>query len=317
VGVVVSDIDLKGESSIQVVVSSSASGVPVVGQLTEVNPGSGVFDGAISLGKNPGQLLVQDGGTITVRYIDSNDGSGLPAETVATSADRLQSSRDQRVTVGALSETTATIAWSSSEPAAGRLLYGSECALATTEVGSALRSESHEVQLSGLTPGTRYFFTLRTTDAVGNVTEDDRAGLCYSFSTSAPVCGFQDDLEPAPVDGWTHFADQAADDWAPAEFTGARSPPHAWHATGFDGFKDASLVSPPLDIEAGDIFKFWHTFQLERGYDGAVLEISKDGGAEWSDLGPYITRGGYVDVVSGNPLGDRMAWTGQRSDAMT
>ena len=317
VGVVVSDIDLKGESSIQVVVSSSASGVPVVGQLTEVNPGSGVFDGAISLGKNPGQLLVQDGGTITVRYIDSNDGSGLPAETVAIAQIDCKAPEISGVTVGALSETTATIAWSSSEPAAGRLLYGSECALATTEVGSALRSESHEVQLSGLTPGTRYFFTLRTTDAVGNVTEDDRGGLCYSFSTSAPVCGFQDDLEPAPVDGWTHFADQAADDWAPAEFTGARSPPHAWHATGFDGFKDASLVSPPLDIEAGDIFKFWHTFQLERGYDGAVLEISKDGGAEWSDLGPYITRGGYVDVVSGNPLGDRMAWTGQRNDAMT
>jgi hypothetical protein len=62
---------------------------------------------------------------------------------------------------------------------------------------------------------------------------------------------------------------------------------------------------------------FWHAFQLELGYDGAVIEVSTDGGATWSDLGPSIRRGGYVDVVSGNPLGDRMAWTGQRSSAMS
>jgi hypothetical protein len=44
-----------------------------------------------------------------------------------------------------------------------------------------------------------------------------------------------------------------------------------------------------------------------------VLEISADGGATWTDLGPYITANGYDGTISsgsGNPLGGRQAWTG-------
>ena len=61
------------------------------------------------------------------------------------------------------------------------------------------------------------------------------------------------------------------------------------------------------------MLSFWHRYQIEGGFDGAVLEISTDGGGTWSDLGPYITANGYTGTISTNyrnPLGGQPAWTG-------
>ena len=42
-----------------------------------------------------------------------------------------------------------------------------------------------------------------------------------------------------------------------------------------------------------------------------MIEISNDDGANWTDLGPSITSGGYVaPLQAGSPLGGRNAWTG-------
>ncbi len=57
---------------------------------------------------------------------------------------------------------------------------------------------------------------------------------------------------------------------------------------------------------------FFHIFNFEPGFDGGVLEISTDSGVTWEDLGSRIITGGYdgkVTSASGNPLGNRLAWT--------
>jgi hypothetical protein len=68
-----------------------------------------------------------------------------------------------------------------------------------------------------------------------------------------------------------------------------------------------------IPSNAGHIrLSFFHIFNFEPGFDGGVLEISADGGATWEDLGSRIIAGGYdgkVPSTSGNPLGDRLAWT--------
>ncbi|MEW6210038.1 MAG: S8 family serine peptidase [Acidobacteriota bacterium] len=68
-----------------------------------------------------------------------------------------------------------------------------------------------------------------------------------------------------------------------------------------------------IPSNAGQIrLSFFHIFNFEPGFDGGVLEISVDGGATWEDLGSRIIAGGYdgkVTSASGNPLGDRLAWT--------
>jgi hypothetical protein len=317
VEIVLSDLDLRGRTTAAVTVESTADPEAAVVILTESGAGTGMFQGSLQLGSGEGMLGAADGATITVHYQDQDDGTGKPSESTATAAVDCRAPSIEDVRIDELTESTARVSWTTDEESVGAVLHGAACLVDPVEVSVPRRSRSHAVTLEGLAPGARRFVAVSSTDAVGNNAVATKGGPCFSFHTSTLVCGFEDDVEPAPVPGWTHSADQGPDDWAAIQFAGAHSPTRAWRATAADGFKDSSLAMPALDLGPGDGLTFWHTFQLELGYDGAVIEISTDGGATWSDLGPSIRRGGYVDIVSGNPLGDRMAWTGQRTGPMT
>jgi hypothetical protein len=93
--------------------------------------------------------------------------------------------------------------------------------------------------------------------------------------------------------------------------------------------KDASLILPPVDLSSASVLTFWHNFDFARfpptpatgaSYQsGGVLELSKDGGTTWIDLGPYITSGVYNGTIAAsatNPLAGRPAWVGS-SDGET
>lgn len=116
--------------------------------------------------------------------------------------------------------------------------------------------------------------------------------------------------EPA---GWTHQAQQGTDDWRVVS-TNNHTPGGAWSwfSSNVSSTKDDLLVSPPYDLgTAGSTLEFWHFVDVETNYDGAVAEISTDGGANWQDLGPYFTAGGYdATLNSANPIGGRPGWTG-------
>ena len=82
---------------------------------------------------------------------------------------------------------------------------------------------------------------------------------------------------------------------------------------------DHTLTSPPLQVApTGNFtFTFQHNFDFEKDpsffYDGGVVEISNDGGANWSDIGTSLSPG-YTSTLynqSGNPLGGRAAYCGQ------
>jgi len=98
-------------------------------------------------------------------------------------------------------------------------------------------------------------------------------------------------------------------------------PNHALH--GFDsGFQsDTALVSPLFSVDAAAPFSvtFRHRYRFETDpfdgthFDGAVVEISEDGGATWRDvtaLGATPSYGGMV-LLSENVLGGRQAYVGQ------
>jgi len=60
-------------------------------------------------------------------------------------------------------------------------------------------------------------------------------------------------------------------------------------------------------------FSFWHRYNTEEGWDGGVVEISTNGGANWTDLGANMTQNGYnssMGTGSNNPLGGRAAFSG-------
>jgi hypothetical protein len=62
---------------------------------------------------------------------------------------------------------TATVRWTTDEPATHRVEYGTTSALGSVKTASG-RSTSHAVGLSGLTPNTTYYYRVVTADAAGN-----------------------------------------------------------------------------------------------------------------------------------------------------
>ncbi len=44
--------------------------------------------------------------------------------------------------------------------------------------------------------------------------------------------------------------------------------------------------------------RFFHQYSIDEGTAGGLVEISTDGGAIWTDLGPYFIRNGYVRPVT-------------------
>ena len=58
---------------------------------------------------------------------------------------------------------------------------------------------------------------------------------------------------------------------------------------------------------------FWHLYNTELGYDGGVVEVSTDGGFNWSDLGDKMYLNKYnagIDPTSGTSIAGKQAFTG-------
>ncbi|MFN8588663.1 MAG: M36 family metallopeptidase [Candidatus Eisenbacteria bacterium] len=87
---------------------------------------------------------------------------------------------------------------------------------------------------------------------------------------------------------------------------------HVFFVPNADHVEDQSLVTPPIVVGAGPFtFSFQTAFWFEQNYDGGVVEITQDGGATWTDLGPTLTPAynGTIDPGYGNPLAGRAAYT--------
>jgi hypothetical protein len=95
--------------------------------------------------------------------------------------------------------------------------------------------------------------------------------------------------------------------------TASHSPTHSWFASSDEADSDQFLYRNGLVVSNGACLAFWHAYELEEGYDGAVVEISLNGGATWTDIGTNATQNGYNAVISsdfGNNIGGRPAFSG-------
>ena len=87
---------------------------------------------------------------------------------------------------------------------------------------------------------------------------------------------------------------------------------------------DQYLVTPPIDVSTAGgspTLQFWNHQTIEDGgsgcYDGAVVEISDDGGNSWTRLEPELLTDPYdgpVDDRFSNPLATENAWCGDPQD---
>lgn len=92
----------------------------------------------------------------------------------------------------------------------------------------------------------------------------------------------------------------------------ARSGEYAWYINNPSSASDRALLTDiDLDTLSEPHFVFYHKYETEDLWDGAVVEIGD--GNSWTDLGPFMIENGYNARIQTNPasaISDRNAFTG-------
>lgn len=143
-------------------------------------------------------------------------------------------------------------------------------------------------------------------------------------SPSVSTALFSDDQESGSTkwttssigtDNWTYTTD-AANAYSGSKF---------WFAPDVDipGSNMNLATNTPVAVTSGTKLVFIHKFSTEAGYDGGVVEISSDGGSNWTYLPPNkFTSNGYTKLIptANNPLiglTDLSAFSGSSSGYIT
>jgi Subtilase family/Calx-beta domain len=149
----------------------------------------------------------------------------------------------------------------------------------------------------------------------------DLGDVSWVFPTGTPVVAaaqaFDGVAPPALPAGWATTSESGASAWTTVS-SSSDTPPNSAFLTDPATVSLTSLESPDVAVPATAgpiVLTFRHSYGLEPGYDGGVLEL-KVGGAAFQDVlsaGGSFEAGGYDDTLStvySNPLGGRQAWTG-------
>ncbi|MEW5987775.1 MAG: FG-GAP-like repeat-containing protein, partial [Chloroflexota bacterium] len=173
-----------------------------------------------------------------------------------------------------------------------------------------------------------YYWRVRATNTCGTgsyspvyvFTTEPPVGVCPAGTT--PTALFSDGFETG-AGGWTHSG--AGDTWilsTERPYTGS----FAYYATDVADVTDQLLVSPEVTLPAADqgplTLQFWNYQAIEHRpqggcFDGAILEISTDGGATYDQLVDELQTDPYDGLIyssSGNPLGGLAGWCGDVQD---
>ena len=137
-------------------------------------------------------LFVLDGGEMTVRYSDADDGTGSPAvveKTVSIDGTAPVIAGAAATFVGA---TSAVVTVDANEPVTATVRYGTDCsALTQTAQSAGGAAQNPSVTLGGLSQETAHYFSVEVADAAGNAAAADNGGACFTFTTASlnDVCG--------------------------------------------------------------------------------------------------------------------------------
>ena len=136
-----------------------------------------------------------------------------------------------------------------------------------------------------------------------------------------------DDIaEPSTVDtvesaheAWAKTGEAGAEVW---ERSRLEPGSWAWHGDDYGAWSDTHLESPDLVVGPGNdlVISFDHAYEFEWSFDGtmihwdgAVIEITEDGGATWTDISTYADPGynGTIFPDYTNPLAGQMGYVRQ------
>jgi len=191
IGVTVIDCGLNTDDgvveTVDVTVSSTSEPAGEIVTLTESGPETSAFFGTIAAAtvNAPGVVLVADGDSVDVLYVDADDGQGgVNVPVMASATVDCVAPATTSVTVTNIEAQSATVDVLVDEPAAVTLRYGLSCGNLNQQALATFAATSQSLVLGGLDVGTTYYFDLLVSDPAGNTTVDDNFGACYSFTTT-------------------------------------------------------------------------------------------------------------------------------------
>ncbi|HPQ40178.1 MAG TPA: trypsin-like peptidase domain-containing protein [bacterium] len=312
VDIMVNDGSLPGAGTQDVTIWSDTESTPETIILIETPADSGTFLGSIATttgSPSPGDgfLSITPGDTITVEYIDADDGQGgvnIPRYDYAEAdcTDPVISN----VAIDWVGADEAQISWTTNEPCNSTVVYGTTTPPGTTVTDDELTT-SHTVLLEGLIDCTPYRFAVRSADEAGNLTEDSNGGAYYTFTTLELLSYFADDVENGE-NGWTynglwHIVPEAS------TCNEAHSPTHSWYygqestcTFNTGSANSGTLTSPIIDLTAvaQAELQMWYWFEGESSstYDTMDISIQIVGGAATVLETVTETTSGWVELVA-------------------
>lgn len=179
------NLDAKSADQATVLVQSTSEPGGETVTLQETSADSAIFSAVISLAAAPaagadGRLQVRNGDTITVTFSDQHTAGGGTDTVIATAAVDDDTPVCSALAASTVTDTSATVSWTSNEPADSLLQYGTAQALGGSMFDRKLVT-SHRLVLTGLLEAKRYSISALSADEAGN------SGSCSGSFTTASL----------------------------------------------------------------------------------------------------------------------------------
>ena len=160
--------------SVQVAVSSNTESTPEMVTLAGAN---GIYTGTLTLtptttGPSDGELAVSEGDLLTAVYQDASPSATL----TATAPIGFDTPLIDNVHAGSPSQGAALVSWNTDRAADSKVYYGLTPALELGSVTVPGGTLAHSVWITGLTPGSTYYYDVQSTSLTGSVARDNAGG---------------------------------------------------------------------------------------------------------------------------------------------
>ncbi len=206
----VTDLDLNADTGAvdraSVMVTSGTELNAEIVEVVETGANTSVFRGSMPTGAGApaadGVLQLTDGDTITVTYLDADDGTGAANTTIDTAVADCAAPLITDVDISAQTDARVTVTWTTGEPSNTRLEWGDSPALGTVIENSGLRT-SHSVTLRDLSQCARYWFRITAADEYGHGAVADLDGEPFALHAGEiPGLYWKADFEDGAA-GWS------------------------------------------------------------------------------------------------------------------
>lgn len=196
----------------------------------------------------------------------------------------------------------------------------------TDIVYTVIVTQTNHTITTALSLNTSYFWRVRPDNSCGLGEYSE----IFSFNTHAEIgqCGigsreyviYNEDFEDGTT-GW--YSDGFNDTWTLSS-NRVNSGLYAYYAENNDSRSDQKLYAPSIfisPINAAATLQFSNYQDMESKadgcYDGAILELSTDGGSTWTQLDSQLLNDPYdgkIYSANNNPLGGVNGWCGNPQD---